>query len=99
MNDFSFLSTHLKSKFPLGQVVVTANALSTLLPEDIRAGLSRHAECDWGDVPHEDAEQNDSAIWGGGRLLSVYHGRNDIAFWVITEADRRTTTVLLPEDY
>ena len=98
MPDFNSVS-HLKPRFPLGQVVITANALSMLDLSDIGAGLSRHAVCDWGDLSPDDSDANDSAIWGGGRLLSVYHGKNGVTFWVITEADRRATTVLLTSDY
>lgn len=98
MTDFNFVS-HLKPRFPLGQVVMTANVLSRIEPDDIDVGLSRHARCDWGDLPPDGGKENESALWGGGRLLSVYHDRNDVTFWVITETNRRTTTVLLPADY
>jgi hypothetical protein len=33
------------------------------------------------------------------RLFSVYHAANGTKFWIITEADRSATTILLPEDY
>ena len=99
MTDINFLSKHLKSKFPLGKVVMTANAMRTLEHEDIHASLLRHAGCDWGEVCPEDREANESALWSGGRLISVYHGRNAVKFWIITEADRTVTTVLMPEDY
>ena len=42
---------------------------------------------------------NESALWDGNRLFSVYHDRKGVKFWIITEADRNTTTVLLPDDY
>ena len=78
---------------------MTTNAMRTIEPEDVHASLLRHAGCDWGDVCPEDSEANDSALWGGGRLFSVYHGRNAVKFWIITEANRTATTVLMPEDY
>ena len=65
----------------------------------VNAALSRHAGCDWGDMPDEDRDANDSAIWGGGMLMSEYRARHGVKFWIITETDRRSTTVLLPEDY
>lgn len=99
MTDFNFLFRHLYPKFPIGQILLTSNAMRTLEPEDVHAGLARHATCDWGDVCPADWEANDSALWGGGRLFSVYHGRNAVKFWIITEADRTATTVLLPDDY
>jgi hypothetical protein len=99
MSDFNYPLRHLRPKFPLGQIVMTVNAQHRLEPEDVNAGLARHAWCDWGELPALDREANDSAIWGGGRLLSSYQGRNGVRFSVLTEADRRTTTVLMPEDY
>jgi hypothetical protein len=87
------------SKFPLGQTVITRNAPNQLHPEDIPIALGRHAAGDWGDVCDEDRRENESSLSQGFRLLSVYHDRNEVKFWIITEADRSATTVLLPEDY
>jgi hypothetical protein len=86
-------------KFSLGALFVTAAVDKTLAPEDIRDALSRHARGDWGDVCTEDRDANESALWDGLRLFSVYHDRKGVKFWIITEADRNTTTVLLPDDY
>ncbi|PWU19887.1 MAG: hypothetical protein C5B50_05505 [Verrucomicrobia bacterium] len=85
--------------FPLGQTVITSNALRELNPEDTYSGLQRHARGDWGEVCPEDAEMNDLSLRDGNRLLSAYRDRNGTRFWIITEADRSATTVLLPEDY
>jgi hypothetical protein len=87
------------SKFPLGQTVITRNAQTQLHPEDIPIALGRHAAGDWGDVCDEDRRENELSLRQGFRLLSVYHDRSDVKFWIITEADRSATTVLLPEDY
>ena len=86
------------TRFPLGQIVATANALATLDPQAIAEGLQRHAQGDWGNVCPEDAEQNTEALQHGDRLLSAY-GTGPRTFWIITEADRSVTTVLMPEDY
>lgn len=86
-------------KFPLGQVVITRHALSRLPPEDVAAALARHAGCDWGDVCPEDAAENEFSLKKRLRLFSVYHARDGTKFWIISEADRSATTVLLPEDY
>jgi hypothetical protein len=86
-------------KFPLGRLVATPNALSRLTQDDILAGVARHQAGDWGDMVPDDRNENDQALAKGRRLLSVYHARNCIKFWIITEADRNSTTVLLPEDY
>jgi hypothetical protein len=70
-----------------------------LHPADIQSALSRHANGDWGDVDETDRKENELSLEKGFRLLSVYKDRNDAKFWIITEADRSATTVLLPEDY
>jgi hypothetical protein len=85
--------------FPLGQVVITAQAKDVLHPEDVPICLARHARCDWGDVDEHDRRENDLALNQQLRLLSVYHDRTSRKFWIITEADRSATTILLPEDY
>ena len=85
--------------FPLGQVVMTRNAASELLPVDVMDALSRHAQGDWGDVDNEDAVSNEQALVEDTRLLSVYHASTGQKFWIITEHDRSLTTILLPEDY
>jgi hypothetical protein len=84
--------------FPLGQTVITANASLRLLTEEVLAALRRHASGDWGDLCPEDTLANDTALREGGRLFSAY-GQGEERFWVITEADRSVTTVLLPDDY
>jgi hypothetical protein len=85
-------------RFPLGQLVITRAASGQLTPEEIAAGIGRHARGDWGDISAEDAAENELSVREGFRLLSAY-GRGARRFWVITEADRSVTTVLLPEDY
>jgi len=88
-----------QTKFPLGQTVATSNALSKLTHEDIISALSRHVVGDWGDVCEDDRKENELSLKQGFRLLSVYKALNGNKFWIITEADRSVTTVLLPEDY
>lgn len=85
-------------RFPLGKVVVTPNASVTLVTEEVLTALSRHASADWGNLRPEDTLANDAALEQGGRLFSAY-GQGDSRFWVITEADRSATTILLPQDY
>ena len=87
------------AKFPLGRTVTTPNALNHLTYDDIAAGLLRHVTGDWGDVDGHDRRENDRSLKNGGRLLSVYRAASGTTFWIITEADRSSTTVLLPEDY
>ena len=87
-----------KAKFLLGQVVITTNATYVLDSPAVSEGLRRHANGDWGDICPEDAALNDLALKDGSRLMSVY-GTGERKFWIITEADRSSTTVLMPSDY
>lgn len=92
------VAQHRQSRFPLGRFVMTANAAKRLTPRQINEALRRHESGDWGDLAAEDREENDRSLQAGGRLFSAY-GAGDNRFWVITEADRSVTTVLLPQDY
>ena len=88
-------------KFPLGQLVSTPAALDALTqsgqsPTDF---LSRHVRGDWGEVCDEDKQLNDEALVQGARLLSAYRTLRGVRIWIITEADRSSTCVLLPEEY
>jgi hypothetical protein len=89
----------------LGQVVATPGALAALTRSDIVRALGRHVRGDWGEVCAEDWAANEASLKCGARLFSVYTGavRADGSagekFWVITEADRSATTVLLPDEY
>lgn len=87
------------AKFPLGRLVATPNALEHIPNPDIMAALQRHLTGDWGDVGEHDREENELSLKEGFRLLSVYRSARGVKFWIITEADRSGTTVLLPEDY
>lgn len=85
-------------KFQLGEVVITANAAQHLDTIAVNEALRRHAAGDWGDLCPEDACENEFSLKAGFRLLSAY-GTGERRFWIITEADRSTTTILMPEDY
>ncbi len=85
--------------FQGGKYVMTAEAFRVLDPADVKTALDRHHRGDWGDVCLEDKQANEEALQTGARLLSAYQDRNRRKFWIITEADRSVTTVLLPEDY
>ena len=86
-------------RFPLGNVVMTAEAFKRLEIEDVSDALARHCQCDWGEVCSPDWDWNNQSLDTGDRLLSVYRDRDETTFWIITEADRSATTVLLPDDY
>jgi len=85
--------------FRLGRIMATPNALGKLTQQDVLRAIQRHQAGDWGDVDAHDREANDRALTEGTRLFSVYHSEKQLKFWVITEADRAVTTVLMPEDY
>ena len=87
-----------QAKFPLGEVVITANAAQQLSPVAVHDALRRHAAGDWGDICPEDACANEHALQGEGCLHSAY-GTGQRRFWIITEADRSVTTILMPDDY
>ena len=90
----------MKNAFELGQIVITSNAENILNGTSVLMALSRHTNCDWGDVCTEDKQFNDYAVDNNdGRLVSSYHDLNGRKFLIITEEDRSVTTILLPEDY
>lgn len=90
------------SLFPLGTIVSTAGALDALAAEGAApwALLQRHGSGDWGEIGGEDARENELAIQEGFRILSAYTlPRTRVKIWIITEADRSATTLLLPDEY
>ena len=87
------------SKFSLGRLVATPNAINALTHDDTLNAINRHRSGDWGDVCEEDRQANDRALLEGTRMLSAYHSVKGVKFWIVTEVDRSATTVLLPEDY
>ncbi len=86
--------------FKLGQIVATPAALDLLEDSGVHAQdlLRRHLTGDWGKVCKEDAAENDFSVKNGFRILSSYDVGSE-TLWIITEADRSVTTLLLPEDY
>ena len=90
-----------KPLFDLGRTVATPAALDAVLasgqsPDEF---LDRHVRGNWGEVCEEDRESNDQAVTEGERILSSYQTNDGVKIWVITEADRSATTLLLPEEY
>ena len=83
--------------FPLGRIVFHSNTTLRLRTEEVLTALRRHSKGDWGDLLAEDAIANDLALKQGGRLFSAY-GLGRDRFWVITEANRSLTTVILAQD-
>ncbi len=86
--------------FEVGRLVATPGALAALVaPEEPLTLLSRHVSGDWGDVPPEDAAENEFSVRHGFRVVSSYGTADGTRVWVITEADRSSTCILLPEEY
>ena len=85
--------------FRFGSIYITHGAQEKLLVRDVAAGLLRHLRGDWGDVCEADWKENQFSLKHGFRLLSSYADRNQHRFWIITEADRSKTTILLPREY
>ena len=90
-----------KPLFPLGRTVATPGVLNALemSGESPSFYLSRHHGGDWGEVCEEDRRENELSLKEGLRLMSVYTTGGGTKLWIITEADRSATTLLLPEEY
>jgi hypothetical protein len=89
-------------KFELGQIVATPGALQAIRSSGQTPSqfLRRHVNGDWGEhLDGHDYKQNHIALREGGRLLSAYQTRKGEDIWVITEADRSSTCLLLPSEY
>ncbi|WP_285374215.1 hypothetical protein [Pseudomonas sp. lyk4-TYG-107] len=85
----------------LGALVITkgADALMRGLKINPFFYFYRHLQGDWGDICDEDRQTNEDALISGNRLMSVYNVIAEERIWIITEADRSVTTILLPEEY
>lgn len=86
-------------KFELGKVLTTAQVNEKVSLPDILEVIAKHSRGDWGIVSPEDAALNEEALTYGNRLLSAYDLDDVGKLWVITEADRSSTTVLFPDEY
>ena len=85
--------------FESGIIVATPGVLESIPRDEWLAALNRHLSCDWGDVCSADAHYNDVALLHGERLISRYYDLRGYPFWIISEADRSATTLLLPSEY
>ena len=103
-------TTPAAPRFELGQLCQTPGAQTVLQRYRVNPFLliGRHLQGDWGDVCKEDARANEDALREGARVLSSYTLPPPLSegetlapakVWVITEADRSVTTILLPEEY
>jgi hypothetical protein len=86
--------------FSLGRTLATPAARDELSelnysPLDL---LRRHMSGDWSEMDADDQKSNREAITKDSRVFSAYTIQST-KFWVITEADRSSTTILLPSEY
>ena len=90
-----------KQKFALGRIVATPGALKALATagENALPYLARHSRGDWGELCDDDKKENDYSIANELRILSAYTLSTGIKIWIITEADRSSTCLLLPSEY
>lgn len=98
----AFINNPSKPKIvQLGKLVATPAALQALddAEQPFSVFLNRHIRCDWGEVDKKDKALNDEALENGSRLLSAYRTSKGVRIWIITEADRSSTCILLPEEY
>lgn len=89
------------ARFSLGRIVSTPGAVAALeqAGEHAETYVIRHVTGDWGEVCAEDAAENELALRESFRILSAYRTGKGVKFWIITEADRSVTTLLLPHEY
>lgn len=88
-------------RFSLGHCFMTPGAQEALAASGQQPFefLLRHQCGDWGEVDTEDAEENERSLLHGWRILSAYRTTRGERLWLITEADRSSTTCLLPSEY
>ncbi len=91
----------MDAKFFPGVLVITPGALEAFKQtgEGIEPFLTRHLRGDWDDLDNHDRRENEYSLQQGLRLVSAYALNDGTKIWVITEADRSATTILLPDEY
>jgi hypothetical protein len=106
MNDISPARSTTDSQrqpvnLPLGRLLSTPGAIDAMAKasQEPMEFIDRHRSGDWGEVDAEDWAANDQAIIHGERVLSAYMLKDGVRLWIITEADRAATTILLPSEY
>ena len=87
------------ARFPLGFVMESPGVLASIPQDEIAQAIERHGRGDWGELCPDDVQENEFSLTHNFSLLSAYVSAAGIHFWVVTEADRSATTVLLPEEY
>ena len=92
---------NIGAQFALGQTFITPGAQEAfdIAGQTAIQFLRRHMSADWGEISEDDAHENELSLREGLRLLSSYRTAKGQKIWIITEADRSATTILLPSEY
>ena len=93
--------------FNIGRLIVTKEVDAMMrrdrkFQDHVKYSINRYSTCDWGTSSEDDKKANDEAFENGGRIFASYgydKSKHNKKIWIITEADRRITTILFPEDY
>lgn len=87
--------------FPLGKVCATPGLIDALRDnaQSPLAFIARHVNGDWSDMTADDQQANSESVTNGTRIFSSYRMKDGKKLYVITEADRSVTTLLLPSEY
>lgn len=94
-----FLGLMHGGRFDLGLVSVTVNAMQSLQASEVRNALWRHSRGDWSELGPDERRCNEESVAEGGVIASFYTSHAGKNFWIVTEADRSATTVMMPFDY
>ncbi len=88
-------------RFALGRLLMTPGAQDAIeaASQEPQEFIARHSAGDWGDLSDEDKHENEYSLTRHLRILSAYKTVQGAKLWIITEADRSVTTILLPEEY
>ena len=89
------------ARFRLGRLLCTPGAIDALeeAGQEPLVFINRHVTGDWGDLGADDKVENEFSVDKTLRIFSAYHTSKGVKLWVITEADRSATTILLPSEY
>jgi hypothetical protein len=88
-------------RFPLGRVFMTPGAIDALeeAGQSPQEFISRHARLEQGELSDEDHKENLFSVDKNLRIFSAFKTTKGVKIWLISEADRSSTTLLLPEEY
>jgi hypothetical protein len=87
-----------KSKFRIGALFVSDGAQRKITLHDLSTALTRHSQCDWGEVNDDRRKMNRTALRYGGSVVSTFLASDGTKFRVITDWNQSTTSVILPDE-